>query len=181
MSSYTHLPGNDILDRYRHKISAMRGGRINSSILDTISVQTYGTTMSIAELATVNLPEPNQLLITPFDKGVIPDIVKAISDSTLNVNPVDDGAGVRLSFPPMTEETRKQRVKEVHTLQEEARVDARQHRQSLLKKQKQLKEDNEITEDDLNVFEKQLQADVDLVNKEIEHITKAKEDEIMTV
>jgi ribosome recycling factor len=181
MSSYTYLPGQEILDRYKHKISSMRGGRINSSILEGIEVEAYGSKLSIQEVATVNLPEPAQILITPFDKSVIPDIVKAIQESNLGVNPVDDGAGVRLAFPPMTEEDRKRRVKEVQAIQEEARVDLRQHRQSVIKKQKQQKEDNLITEDDYNAFEKSLQQEVDNLNKEIEEITKHKEQEIMTV
>jgi len=181
MPKYQLLPGNQILERYYKNLNTLRSGRVNASILDTIKVNAYGTELSIKEVATINSLEPAQLLITPFDKGLIPAITKAITDSTLSINPVDDGAGVRLSFPSLTEEDRKNRVKDLHKLQEEARKDLRIHRQDVLKHKKKAKEDGEISEDEFKVFEKNLQKEVDDINFEIENITQNKEKEIMKV
>ncbi len=183
MSNYKYLPGKDILDRYHRSIALLRSSIINSSILDNIRVYipAWKGDYSIKELATVNHPEATQLLITPFDKNTIPVIAKAIQDSSLGVTPIDDGAGIRLNFPPLTEENRKQRVKELHGFQEESRKDLRVHRQDFLKKLKKQKEDGEISEDELKNLEKKLQEEVDSINKEIEEITKTKEADIMKI
>ena len=178
---YTILSGQEILDRYHKAISGLRSGRVNSSILDSIKVEAYGTKMSFTEIATITAPEPAQLMITPFDKSLLKNIAAAIQNSDLGVNPSDDGAGVRLIFPPMTEEDKKKRVKSLHKLKEEARKDVRVHRQEALKNQKKLKEADEISEDDLKAFEKDLQTEVDALNQEIETITKQKEVDIMKV
>jgi ribosome recycling factor len=179
--NYKILLGQDILNRLHKNISSLRSGRVNSTILDSIKVEAYGSKMSFQELATITTPEPAQLMITPFDKGLIKNIVSAIQNSDLGVNPSDDGAGVRLSFPPMTEEVKKDRVKILYKFQEEARKDVRIHRQDKLKAAKKQKEDGEISEDDLKTFEKDLQLEVDHLNKEIEEITKAKEADIMKI
>jgi ribosome recycling factor len=178
---YNIIPGLSISERYIKSISTLRSGRVNASILDSVKVEAYGSMLTFKEVATITTPEPHQLMITPFDKGLIKNIISAIQNSSLGVNPADDGAGVRLNFPPMTEEAKKERVKELHKIQEEARKDVRIHRQDILKQEKKRKEDGEISEDDLKAFEKRLQDEVDLVNKEIEEITKNKEAEIMKV
>jgi ribosome recycling factor len=179
--NYKILNGQAILDRYRKMISGLRTGRVNSSILDSIKVEAYGTKMSFTEIATITTPEPGQLMITPFDKSLIRNITTAILNSDLGVNPSDDGAGVRLIFPPMTEEDKKQRVKTLLKLKEEARKDIRVHRQDALKKQKNLKDAGEISEDELKSFEKNLQLEVDNLNLEIDNITKQKEQDIMKI
>ncbi len=181
MPSYNLLTGNEIKDRYQKKLTSIRSNLVNSSILESILVTAYGTKMHIYELATITKPESAQLLITPFDKSLNQAISKAIEDASIGVNPVDDGAGLRLSFPPMTQDDKLKRVKELHKLQEEARVDVRLHRQDLLKDKKKEKEDGLISEDELSSFEKQLQTEVDSINKEIEEMTKEKEVEIMQV
>ncbi|NJS41359.1 ribosome recycling factor [Candidatus Gracilibacteria bacterium] len=109
--SYKYLNSDKILEHFHHKLSGIRTGRVNASVLDTILVDVYGSKLTIKELATITMPEPTQLLITPFDKNLIQDIQKAINNSTLGVNPNDDGAGIRLAFPPLTEENKKERLK----------------------------------------------------------------------
>jgi|688.fasta_scaffold151360_2 ribosome recycling factor len=179
MASYKFLNAKEITERYTKHLSGIRSGRVNASILETILVEAYGSMMHFHELATITIPEPAQLLITPFDKGLIGPMVKAISNSNIGVNPMDDGAGIRLNFPPLTEETRKQRVKEIHKLMEEAKIEIRLKRQDAIKTQKAQKESGDISEDDLKQVELDIQKEVEEVNKEVERITKSKEEEIM--
>jgi ribosome recycling factor len=181
MPKYLILPGNEILERYKKHLSGIRSGRVNSSILESMTVEAYGSKMHFNEIATITIPEPVQLLITPFDKSLISNIVKAINDSNLGVNPQDDGVGVRLMFPPLTEETKKLRVKDLHKLREEARIEVRLKRQDALKDAKDEKEQGISSEDDLKSFEDNLQKEVDNLNSEIEEITKNKEDEVMKI
>ena len=179
MANYKHLSGKATTDRYHKSLSGIRSGRVNSAILETITVEAYSSKMHFNELATITVPEPGQLLITPFDKSLISSMSKAIQDSNLGVTPMDDGAGLRLTFPPLNEETRKVRVKELYKLQEEAKIEVRLKRQDLLKAKKKEEDDGLISETELSIFEKDLQAEVDNLNKEIEQITKDKEEELM--
>lgn len=182
MSGYSILSrATRIAEDFQEKLKSIRTGRVNASVLDTIMVEAYGTKMHINELATVTSPEPAQLLVTPFDKGVLTSMEKAVRDSNLGVNPVNDGAGLRLNFPPLTEENRKDKVKEVNKLLEEARIHVRTHRTDVLKDEKKLKEASEITEDDLKRFEEDLQKEVDHLNKELEELAKKKQDELMKI
>ncbi|MEM1312208.1 MAG: ribosome recycling factor [Patescibacteria group bacterium] len=179
--SYKILPAQKIIDNFQKSLSSMRTGRVNAGVLEHILVEAYGSKMKIQEIATVNIPENSQLLITPFDKSLNNAIEKAITDSGLGVNPINDGAGIRLNFPPLTEETRKIRVKEVYKNLEDARISARNVRQELLKSQKSQKENSEISEDDLRNYETRLQQEIDKLNKQLEDIAKAKEVDIMKV
>jgi ribosome recycling factor len=135
--------------------------------------------MKINELATVTIPESTQLLITPFDKSVNSSIAKAITDSNLGVNPVDDGAGIRLNFPPLTEESRKEKAKIVNKLLEESKVEVRKERQDILKKIKHQKDEGEIGEDEMKRLEDELQKETEKTNKDLEALAKKKEDELM--
>ncbi len=179
MSEHKHINNERIVDFLNHKLSGIHTGRVNSAILETIDVEAYGTKMKINELATVNIPEPTQLLITPFDKSVNSAIAKAITDSNLGVNPVDDGVGIRLNFPPLTEESRKNKVKIVNKLLEEAKVEVRKERQDILKKIKHQKDEGEIGEDEMKRLEDELQKETEKTNKELEDLAKKKEDELM--
>ena len=179
--SYSYIPADKIISALKTKLSTVRTGSVNSSILDTIDVfvPSYGMNMKISDLATVNIPEPGQLLITPFDKSVLVNIEKAITNSNLGVNPNNNGAGIRLVFPPMTEEVRKNRVKEIEKYEESFKIEVRNFRQDILKEQKKLKADGEISEDELKWFEQDLQKEVDKINGEIETIIKQKSNELM--
>ncbi|MEI6728511.1 MAG: ribosome recycling factor [bacterium] len=181
MPNYKYITAKEVTDRYHKTLAGIRSGRVNSAILETITVEAYGSRMHFHELATITVPEPGQLLITPFDKSLISAMSKAIQDSNLGVTPMDDGAGLRLTFPPLTEETRKVRVKEVHKLQEDAKIEIRLKRQDLMKAKKKEEDDGLISETELGIFEKELQAEVDNLNKEVETITKEKEEELMKI
>jgi len=159
----------------------MRTGRVNAAVLENIYVEAYGSKMHVHEVATINIPEPSQLMITPFDKSINNAIEKAIIDSNLGISPVNDGAGIRLMFPPLTEETRKQRVKEIGKLLEESKIAIRNIRQDLLKTQKNLKDSGDLSEDELKRFELELQKEVDQLNKDLESICNDKEAELMKI
>lgn len=179
MSEYKHLNANGIIENFQKRINSIRTGRVNASVLDDILVDAYGTKMHIKELATVTLPEPSQILITPFDKTVVEKIEKAINDSNLGVNPINDGAGIRLNFPPLTEESRKEKAKEVGSALEEARISVRNNRQEALKVEKHKKEGGEITEDELKDFEEAIQQEVNNLNKELEEVAEQKKKDLM--
>jgi len=179
--SYKILSALEIIEKFKKQLSSIQTGRVTGSVLDTLLVEAYGAKMHIKEIATVTVPEPAQLMVTPFDKGLIQAIAKAINDSNLGVNPQDDGAGVRLVFPPLTEEARKNRVKDVYKLMEDSRIEVRLKRQDVLKTKKKEKEDGFLSENELTAFETELQKEVDNLNKEIEDIAKVKEGEIMKV
>jgi ribosome recycling factor len=173
------LNSNKIIEHYKKTLSTIRTGSVNLSVLDHILVECYGTKMKIVELATINKPESSQLVITPFDKTVNASIAKAITVANIGVNPVDNGAGVILNFPPLTEESRKLKVKDLKKEEEVAKITIRQERQSLMTFARKRKEDKEISEDELKRFETDLQREVDKINKEIEELTKGKESELM--
>jgi ribosome recycling factor len=179
--NYKHLSSTKILDHYRTSLSGIRTNRANSSVLDPIMVDCYGSKMQIKELATLTLPEPSQIQISPFDKSIIKTISNAISNSNLGINPIDDGIVIRINFPPLTEETRKKLAKNVSVAMEEARIAVRNNRQDLLKTWKKQKEDSEISEDILKKLEEELQKEVTEINKELETIAKQKEKDIMTI
>lgn len=179
--TYRVIDGDKVIQHLESKLSSIRSGRVNSTVLEPITVEAYGSGMKIIELATITAPEPSQLMITPFDKALIPNIVAAIQNSNLGVNPVDDGAGVRLSFPPLTEETRAIKAKEVGKELEEARIMMRSMRQDLLKSKKRAQDNDEISEDELRRFEKELQKEVDELNSNLQNTAKNKEGEIMSL
>jgi ribosome recycling factor len=179
--TYIILNATKILDHLHAKLSSIRTGRVNANVLNTLDVEAYGTKMKVFELATVTVPEPAQLMITPFDKTLVKNIATAVQNSNLGVTPQDDGAGVRLNFPPLTEETRLLKTKEVGKELEETRIMLRSVRQDLMKNEKRKKENEEISEDDLKRFETNLQREVDELNKELQEIAKKKEVEIMSI
>ena len=176
------LPAQKILDHFARQISTLRSGRINSTILDTLKIEAYGGLCTIKEVATVTMPEPRQLLITPFDKGLIKYIAKSIENANLGVVPQDDGAGIRLNFPAMTEDLKKKIVKDLgKMLEENGKIPLREIRQKLLKEEKALKEEGLISEDELKRFEVELQKEVKECEQLLENMVKDKENDIMKV
>jgi ribosome recycling factor len=179
MNKQSLLNSSKILEHYNKTLSSIRTGSVNSSVLDNVLVDAYGSKMKIVELATINKPETAKLIINPFDKNLCAPIAKAILDANIGVNPVDNGAGVILNFPPLTQETRKQRVKELKKEEESIKITVRQERQNLISKAKKEKENGELSEDELKRFEQDVQKEVEALNKEIETITKKKEEDLM--
>lgn len=158
---------------------SIRAGRANASVLDRITVDYYGAPTPIQQMAAVSIPEARTLMIQPWDPKVLKDIEKAILTSEIGINPQNDGKVIRLNFPPLTEERRKDIVKEVRKKCEEAKVALRNQRRDALDKLKALKKASEITEDEESNGEKKIQNLTDKFCKECDELSVAKEKEIM--
>ena len=159
----------------------IRAGRANPHVLDKIKVDYYGTPTPIQQVGNITVPEARMIQIAPWEKNLIKDIEKAILCSDLGITPNNDGKAVRLNFPELTEERRKELVKTVKKYSEEAKVQVRNVRRDALEDFKDLKKKSEITEDDLKAAEKDIQTLTDKYIKEIDDITAAKEKEILEV
>ena len=167
-----------VLDR---DYKSIRAGRANVSVLDRITVDYYGSPTPIQQMAAVSVPEPRILMIQPWDASTLRDIEKAILVSDIGINPQNDGRVIRLAFPPLTEERRKEIVKEVKKVAEENKVAIRNTRRDALEKLKQLKKSNVITEDDEQGGEKKIQNLTDKYCKEIDNLAALKEKEILEI
>ena len=161
--------------------ATIRAGRATPAVLDKITVDYYSCPTPIQQMAAVSVPEPRTILIAPWDKTTLRDIEKAILMSDLGLNPQNDGSTLRLSFPPPTEERRRELVKGVSKYAEEAKVAIRSIRRDSLEKLKDMKKKSEITEDDLKNAEKKMQDLTDKACKEIDGIAAKKEKEIMEI
>lgn len=160
---------------------SIRAGRANVSVLDRITVDYYGSPTPIQQMAAVSVPEPRILMIQPWDASTLKDIEKAILTSDIGINPQNDGRVIRLSFPPLTEERRKEIVKNVHKTAEESKVAVRNTRRDAIEKLKALKKSNTVTEDDVADGEKKIQNLTDKYCKEIDELAALKEKEIMEI
>ena len=160
---------------------AIRAGRANASVLDKIAVDYYGCPTPIQQMAAVSVPEPRSLVIQPWDASTLKDIEKAILTSDIGINPQNDGRVIRLSFPPLTEERRKEIVKDVRKMAEDNKVAVRNIRRDAMDKLKALKKNNQITEDDEANGEKKIQTLTDKYCKEVDEIANLKEKEILEI
>lgn len=168
----------DALDR---EYKSIRAGRANVSVLDKIQVDYYGVPTPIQQMAAVSVPEARTLLIQPWDASVVKEIEKAILTSDIGINPQNDGKIIRLNFPPLTEERRKEIVKDVRKKAEDAKIAARNIRRDALEKLKAMKKAGDITEDDETGGEKKIQNLTDKCCKDIDSLSSAKEKEIMEI
>lgn len=160
---------------------AVRAGRANVAVLDRITVDYYGCPTPIQQMAAVSVPEPRVLMIQPWDATTLKEIEKALLTSDIGINPQNDGRVIRLSFPPLTEERRKDIVKDVKKSAEESKVAVRNTRRDAIEKLKGLKKANTITEDDVADGEKKIQNLTDKYCKEIDTLAEQKEKEIMEI
>ncbi len=169
------------IDALEREYKSIRAGRANAAVLDRVSVDYYGVPTPVQQMAAISVPEPRTLLITPWDKTTLKDIEKAILTSEIGINPQNDGTCIRLNFPPLTEERRKDIVKDIRKKGEDAKVAVRNQRRDALDKLKALKKNNAITEDDESNGEKKIQNLTDKFCKEIDELANVKEKEIMEI
>ncbi len=162
-------------------LANIRAGRANPTILDRITVEYYGAQTPLAQVGTISVPEARSIVIQPWDVSILKDIEKAILASDIGITPNNDGKVIRLNFPPLTEERRKELSKGVSKRGEEAKVAVRNIRRDSLEQFKKQKKANEITEDDLKDLEDKVQKLTDKFVKEIDGIVAAKEKEILEV
>ena len=161
--------------------AAVRAGRANAAVLDRIMVDYYGTPTAIQQIASISSPDPRTLAIQPWDAAALKPICKAIQESDLGINPQNDGRVIRLAFPQLTEERRKELVKQIAKYAEGGKVAVRNIRRDAVEAFKTLKKNGEITEDDLKTAEKDIQKMTDDYCKEIDTLLDKKEKELMAV
>lgn len=169
------------LNSLERDYKAVRAGRANPAILDRVTVDYYGTPTPINQMAAISVPEPRMLMIQPWDASTLKEIEKAINTAEIGINPSNDGKAIRLVFPPLTEERRKELVKDIAKRAEEAKVAIRNVRRDAMDDLKKLKKNNEITEDNQKTGEKKLQDITDSYVKEAEEMEKKKEQEILSI
>lgn len=163
------------------QFDAVRAGRANAAVLNGITVDYYGSPTPISQVAAISVPDPRTLVITPWDSSVLKGIEKAILTSELGINPQNDGRVIRLSFPQLTEERRKELAKQVRKYGEDAKVAVRNIRRDAMDKIKKQQKAGEMTEDDQKDLEKQLQKLTDDNIKDIDKLTEAKEKELFAI
>ena len=169
------------LDVVSGELGAVRAGRANPAVLEKIVVDYYGTPTPINQVGSVSVPEPRSLLVQPWDASVLKDIEKAILASDLGINPQNDGKSIRLNFPQLTEERRRDLTKQVKKLGEDGKVAVRNIRRDAIDFFKDLKKKSEITEDDLKGIEKDIQTITDKNCKDIDDMVAKKEKELLEV
>ncbi len=169
------------IDAMTHDFATYRTGRASPSVLERVHVDYYGTETPINQIANVSIPEPRQLLIQPYEKSMFTVIERAIMKSDLGINPVNDGTGIRLTFPQMTEDRRKDMVKQVHARTEHARVSIRNVRREAIDGIKGLEKKKEITEDEVKGNESKVQKLTDTYVHQADELGKKKEAELMSV
>lgn len=169
------------LDVLQDNFGAVRAGRANAKVLDRISVQYYGVDTPLGQVGTISSPDARTLVIQPWDNKLLKDIQKAIQTSDLGINPQNDGRVIRLVFPQLTEERRKELTKQVRKYAEDGKVALRNIRREAMDYVKALKKKSEITEDDQKKVEKDLQDLTDKYIKKVDEACAAKEKELMAI
>jgi len=164
-----------------HDFASYRTGRASPAVLDRVHVEYYGNETPLNQLANISTPEPRQLLIQPWEKSMVPVIERAIMKSDLGMMPVNDGSGIRLNFPQMTEERRKEMVKQVHARTEQGRIAIRNVRRDAIEQLKGLEKKKEITEDEVKGNETKVQKLTDQFVAQADDYGKKKEAELMVV
>lgn len=171
-----------VTEHFQAELAKVRAGRAHPGMLDGIKVEAYGAEMPLNQVANVTAPEAQLLQITPFDPSNIQQIAAAIrNDQSLGLNPSDDGRVVRVPVPPLTEERRRQLVKQAAEKLEEARIALRSVRQDGLKEAKRKKEGKELSEDDVKLVEKEIDRLISESQAKLEEIFKVKEKDILTL
>ena len=169
------------IDSVAADFASVRAGRANAAVLDRITVEYYGSETPLNGVATISTPDARTLVIQPWDTKLLKDIQKAIQTSELGINPQNDGRVIRLVFPQLTEERRKDLAKQVKKYAEEAKVAMRNIRRDGMDYVKKLKKNSEITEDDQKKAEKDLQDLLDKMIKKVDAALAAKEKELMSI
>ena len=169
------------IESVSNDFAAVRAGRANASVLNRINVDYYGTPTPIQQIASVGSPDPRTLVITPWDASALKGIEKAILESDLGINPSNDGKSLRLVFPQLTEERRKELVKQIRKYTENGKVAVRNIRRDAMDHFKKLQKASEITEDELKIVEKDMQKLTDDSCKELDVLLANKEKELMSV
>jgi ribosome recycling factor len=172
---------NKALEAFKRDLAKVRTGRASLSLLDDVRVDYYGTPTPLNQVGTLAVPEPRMITVQPWEKNLIPEIEKAILKADLGLNPASDGQIIRLVFPPLTEERRKEMVKQVKRMGVDAKISVRNVRRDANDTLKKLEKDKEITEDDLKRGEKEVQDVTDDFVAKIDQVIAEKEKDLMEI
>lgn len=165
----------------RKELSSIRAGKASSAVLDRLTVEYYGVATPINQVAGISVPEPKMLLISPYEKSLLKEIEKAIQASDLGLNPANDGNVIRIVFPALTEERRKELAKQVGKETENSKIAVRNIRREAMDAIKKMEKSSEITEDDLKSYSDEIQKVTDKFISELEKVSKNKQSELMSV
>lgn len=174
----TELEMNQAIETYEKRLLNIRAGRANPSILDGVMVSYYGVDTPLKQLATISIPEARQLMIKPFDRSCLQAIEKGIFEANIGLTPNNNGETIILNIPALTEDTRREYVKQAKQIAEEAKIQLRNIRQDA---NNDIKRDEELTEDDKDSLQEDVQELIQKFNKKVDEIYKEKENELMTV
>ncbi len=169
------------IEALKREFSTVRTGRASSALLEPVKVEYYGNLTPVNQIASIATPDAHTLEIKPWDGSMVNEIEKAILKANLGITPNSDGHIIRMAFPSLTEERRRELVKQVHKMAEDLKVEIRNHRRKALDGIKQLKKDKAISEDDERVEDGKIQKLTDEYIEKTEHITKTKEKELLEV
>lgn len=164
-----------------NEYASIRAGRANPAVLNKILVDYYGTPTPVNQMASISVAEARVLVIQPWDISLLKNIEKAINTSDIGINPQNDGKVIRLNFPQLTEERRKDLVKDIKKIAEDSKISIRNNRREVLDKLKAMQKKSEITEDDLKDAEDRMQKQINKFHEQIENLEKEKEKEIMSI
>lgn len=169
------------INNYAERLSEIRAGRANPAILNKVKIDYYGTSTPINQVAGISVPEARLIVIQPWDVSVLKEIEKAILASDIGINPNNDGKVIRLAFPELNEERRKEIVKEIKKMAEDAKVGVRAARRDGMEEVKTMQKEGNITEDELKQAEVEIQKITDKSIEEIDKILENKEKEVMSI
>lgn len=172
---------NKAIEHLKEEISRLKSGQAVPSVLEGVEVEAYGTRTPLAQLASINNQGPRTLIIQPWDQSIAKEIEKAIISSNLGLNPISDKNVIRINFPQLTEESRKETVKLLHEKLEQAKVSIRKIREEYLRTLKSQEREGAVSEDDYFEEEKELQKEIDNYNGAIKELGQKKEEELMTI
>ena len=174
----TELEMDQAIETYEKRLLNIRAGRANPSILDGVMVSYYGVDTPLKQLATISIPEARQLMIKPFDRSCLQAIEKGIFEANIGLTPNNNGETIILNIPALTEDTRREYVKQAKQIAEEAKIQLRNIRQDA---NNDIKRDEELTEDDKDSLQEDVQELIQKFNKKVDEIYKEKENELLTV
>ena len=169
------------VEHLKQELLSLRAGRANPNVLDKVMVDYWGTPTRLKEMANITVPEPRMLLVAPYDVSALKSINKAILEADLGLNPSDDGKSIRLVFPQLTEERRKDLIKGLKKTIEDSKVVLRNERRDMIDAIKKLKKDNHVTEDEVVFYEKEVQKELDKNIDIVDKLAKDKEKEITEI
>jgi ribosome recycling factor len=169
------------LEAFQQDLGTIRTGRANPSLIENLALEVYGSTMKLQEVAAITAPEAALLVVQPWDASIANTIANALRESELHLNPVVEGAVLRIPLPPLTEERRREFAKLVGKRAEEAKVSVRSHRHDALSALKRAKDDGDLSQDEQQMYEKRIQEAVEDLNRQIESIGNRKEQELMSL